>query len=78
MVRSAEFYQIFGRVRHEELLEEARCLRAHRLAAGDSGSRLVAAMTALRGRLAAILGIEKQSSSPAWMGRPITGKPVHG
>lgn len=73
-MRSAEFYQVFGRVRHEELLEEARYLRT--LRTGRSDTRRSVSMGDLRGRLATFFGIKP--SDPEWQERLFTGKAVNG
>jgi phenylalanine-4-hydroxylase len=74
-MRSAEFYQAYGRLRQEELLEEARHLRAARLYGWTPGSRLVAGLNTVRRRLAGIYASGRETHTAAWAER---GKPVHG
>ncbi len=76
-MRSAEFYQVFGRIRQEELLAEAANLRARRLMAGSPGAWLPAGVAAVLTGLAALLG-NSRAPRQVWMGKSITGKPVHG
>jgi hypothetical protein len=76
-MKSAEFYQVFGRARHEELLEEARQLRGYRVAAGQTRG-LVRAVSFVGGYFAALAGASRHSSRRGWVGGSVAGKPIHG